>query len=105
MAEHQDDLRIAWWENNLEELDREVARLALLCGVNLLDAGVIERVLHRDALVCGTANPVAFARLHDMLMVHFELRKRAVEALGEVQTQQIIRHIVDRLKTIFGNTA
>ena len=77
-----DELQIAWWVKNIEELDREIARLCLLCQVRILDHGIIERVLKNDASVCGTSNPVAFAKLHDMLMFYFANRKRSVDAVG-----------------------
>ena len=103
MTEQQDDFRIAWWANNLEELDREVARLAMLCQVRILDPGVIERVLHKDASVCGTNNPVAFEKLHGMLMMHYAVREKAADALGQAQTAQLMAHIYERLKKPFGD--
>ena len=55
-----------------------------LCQVSILDPGVVERVLHNDASVCGTANPAAFAKLRDLLIMHFLIRKRSAEAVGQV---------------------
>ena len=103
MTEQQDHLQIAWWEENIEQLDREIARLALLCQVRILDQGVIERVLRRDNSVCGTANPVAFAKLHDMLMFYLNVRKQSVDAVGQVQTAQIEAHVVDELRKHFAD--
>ncbi len=45
MADDHDALLTNFWSDNLEELDREIARLAVLCGVRLLDPGVMHRVL------------------------------------------------------------
>jgi hypothetical protein len=98
MTAQSDDLLIDWWTNNLEELDREIARLAVLCQVKILDPGAVERVLHNDASVCGVANAAAFAKLHGLLVMHFLIRKRAVEALGQVQTTLIERYVIERLK-------
>jgi hypothetical protein len=81
----------------------QVARMALLCQVKVLDHGVIERVLKRDASVCGAHNPVAFGKLHDLLMMHFAIREKAVGELGQVQTQQIEADIVERLRKPFGD--
>lgn len=103
MTEQQDHLQIAWWEENIEQLDREIARLALLCQVRILDHGVIERVLRRDDSVCGTANPAAFAKLHDMLMFYFHIRKKSVDAVGQVQTEQIEAHVVEQLRNHFAD--
>jgi hypothetical protein len=100
MTAHQ-DFPPALWAENLEELDREIARLALLCQVRILDTGVLARVLRKDASVCGTDNPLAFAKLHDLLMVHFAIREKSLEALGQAKTEAIEDYVIERLKKSF----
>jgi hypothetical protein len=99
----QDPGEIAWWANNIEELDREIGRLCMLCQVRILDPGVIERVLAGDASVCATANPVAFAKLHNMLMLYFAVRKKSAAAVGELQTAQIESHVIEQLRNRFAD--
>jgi len=101
MTTQTDPLEIGWWAKNIDELDREIGRLCLLCQVRILDHGVIERVLRKDESVCGTANPIAFAKLHNLLMLYFAVRKKSVEALGQVQTAQIEAHAVEQLRSRF----
>src|SRR4029450_5239297 len=101
MTAQTDHLEIAWWAKNIDELDREIARLCLVCQVRILDQGVIERVLRKDDSVCGTANPIAFTKLHDLLMLYFAVRKKSVEAVGPVQTAQIEAHAVEQLRGRF----
>ncbi len=103
MTEQQNDLQIAWWVKNIDELDREIARLCLLCQVRILDPGIIERVLKKDASVCGTSNPVAFAKLHNMLMFYFANREKSVDAVGQLQTAQIEAHVVEQLRNRFAD--
>jgi hypothetical protein len=103
MTEQQNDLQIAWWVKNIDELDREIARLCLLCQVRILDSGIIERVLKKDASVCGTSNPVAFAKLHNMLMFYFANRQKSVDAVGQVTTAQIEAHVVEELRSRFAD--
>jgi hypothetical protein len=103
MPEQQNDLGIAWWAKNIDELDREIGRLCTLCQVRILDPGIIERVLKKDASVCGTSNPSAFAMLHDMLMFYFAIRKKSVDAVGQVETQQIEAHVVEELRSRFAD--
>jgi hypothetical protein len=103
MTEQQNDLQIAWWVKNIEELDREIARLCLLCQVRILDRGIIERVLKKDASVCGTSNPVAFEKLHNMLMLYFAIRQESVDAVGQMETAQIEAHVVEQLRTRFAD--
>jgi hypothetical protein len=100
MNRQQDPRLIAWWGEGIEELDREIGRLCVLCRVRILDPGIIERVFKRDASVCGTSNPAAFAKLHDMLMFYFANRQNAV---GQVQTAQIEAHVVEELRSRFAD--
>src|ERR1700693_2901265 len=99
MTQHQDHRQIAWWVENIEELDREIARLCLLCQVRILDPGIIERVLKKDTSVCGTSNPVAFEKLHNMLIFYFANRQKSVDAVGQQETAQIEAHVVEELRS------
>ena len=103
MSTHNDTDRIAWWAHNLEDVDREIARLCLICQVRILEPGVIERVLRKDDSVCGTSNHVAFAKLHELLMLHFGIRKKVVQAVGQVQTGQIEAHVIEQLRSRFAD--
>jgi hypothetical protein len=103
MTEQHDQLLIAWWEKNLDELDYEIARMALLCQVKVLEPGVIERVLKKDASVCGADNPLAFEKLHNLLLMHFKMREKAVDAVGHALTAQIEAHVIERLRKPFGD--
>jgi hypothetical protein len=51
--------------------------------------------------VCGKDNPVAFAKLHDMLMMHFAIREKSANALGQAQTAAIEADIIERLRKSF----
>ena len=97
----EDGYAITRWAENLEELDREIARLATLCQVKILDRGVAARLLRRDASVCGAENPRAFARLHDLLIFHLALREKSVGAVGALRTAAIEDYIVERLAKSF----
>lgn len=103
MTGQHDDLQIAWWAKNLDELDYEIARQALLCQVKVLEPGVIERVWKKDESVCGTQNPVAFKKLHDLLMMHFAMRQRSVDAVGQTVTALMEAQIIERLRKPFGD--
>jgi hypothetical protein len=92
----------AWWSKNLEDVDREVARLASVCKVRLLDPGVIKRVLDNDATVCGTSNAAAFDKLRQALLMHYHVRGKAVGAIGEAATQDVIAEIVANIRKRLG---
>ena len=91
-----------WWAKNLNQVDQEIARLATICNVRILDPGIIERVLRNDASVCGSSNPAGFTKLRTMLMMHYHVRDKAVESLGEAETQVVINAIVAQLRERIG---
>jgi hypothetical protein len=91
------------WTKHFEEIDNEIATLAKVCQIPLLDPGVIERVLHKDTLVCGHQNKRAFDKLRQLLMMHYSVRDKAVVALGEQETMLIMGDIVERLRKRFGD--
>jgi len=97
----EDRYAIAWWEENLEDIDREIARLAMLCRVKLLEPGIIARIVHKDATVCGADNPHAFKRLHDLLVMHLLLRDRSAAELGGARLAAIEEQIAGRLAQSF----
>lgn len=89
------------WTEDLEEVDREIAKLALLCEVKILEPGVIRRVLKGDASLCGASNPLAFRKLHDLLMLHLGIREKAVDSFGQAQAAAIEDYIIERLAKSF----
>jgi hypothetical protein len=101
MTEQQDRFLIEWWSNQLAELDREIARLALLCKVRILDSGVVTRVLQKDASVCGTDNPIAFEKLRKLLMMYFAIHEKSADALGPELLAVIEADIIQRLSKSF----
>jgi len=105
METRNDAYHIGWWERNLEELDRELARLATLCRVKILEPGVIDRLMQGDRTVCGADNPIAFRKLHALLLMYFMVRQKSVDALGPQQTAAIEVHVIERLKKSFPDLA
>ena len=103
MSDKPNEFGGTYWGKNLDEIDREVARLASICNVRILDPGVIERVLQKDSSVCGSKNPLAFDKLRHALMMHYHLREEAVSQIGEAKTQVLIAEIVERLRARIGD--
>ena len=102
MTNNPTELGGSWWARNLDDVGREIARLAMICKVPLLDPGVMERVLKNDPSVCGASNPIGFEKLRTALMMHYNVRDRAVEALGEAKTAALVQGIVANLREKFG---
>ena len=105
MTDSKDPVYRMLWAEDLEEVDREIARLAILCQVQILEPDVMRRVLQKDASVCGTQNPVAFAKLHDVLMLHLAIRQKSADSFGQAQTAAIEDYIIERLRKSFPDLA
>ena len=101
MSERNDEVYRLLWAEDLEEIDREIVRMALLAKVRILEPGVIRRALQKDATVCGAHNPAAFRKLRDLLMLHLAIRKKSVDSFGEAQTAAIEDYVVKRLRKSF----
>jgi hypothetical protein len=69
--------------------------------VRILDPGVIERVLHKDDSVCGSSNAIAFKKLHDLVMLHFAIRQKSADVVGQAQTAEIERYVIERLRKAY----
>ena len=95
----------ARWAMNLEDLDREIARMAMVCQVRILDAGVIGRVLHDDASVCACRNERAFKKMRELLLVHFAILQKEADAIGQREAAGVEQFVLERLKKSFPRLA
>jgi hypothetical protein len=98
----KDEVRTKFWGGQLDAVLEEIARNASICGVKMLDPGVIERVLHNDESVCGQKNPIAFRKLRELLMLGFVTREKAFDKLGAVEADALISVMREHLKGRFG---
>ena len=97
-----DKIRTEFWGHQLEGVMKEIAREAAICQVKLLDPGVIEAVLHNNPSVCGKDNPLAFKKLRDLLMMGFVVQGKAVERLGPMETEELVKTIRQHLSERLG---
>ena len=91
------------WTKHFEEIDLEIARLAVMMDIPILNPGVIDRILGNDATVCGKEKPKAFAELRAMLMMHAADEVKAIGALGALEADEVVRGVVDRLRERIGS--
>ena len=57
-----EDFGSRWHQSQLNTVDDEIAKLAFICDIKMLDPGVIERVIAGDATVCGKNNRKRFIK-------------------------------------------
>ncbi|HEY4368624.1 MAG TPA: hypothetical protein VGN07_15420 [Steroidobacteraceae bacterium] len=90
-----------WHETQLGTVDREIARLAAICDIRMLDPGVIERVIANDATVCRRKTPKAFRQLRSLVKMHYSLVSDSLQALGPEDSGKILDDIRTRLRAQF----
>ncbi|MHA6831633.1 hypothetical protein [Ralstonia pseudosolanacearum] len=91
------------WRDDLEALDLEIVRLAIICQVKLLEPGVIQRVLDNDARDCINDHQTAFVSLRGLLFLHFQMQKDLAEAYGPSDATEIVRRVWAHLQPRVGD--
>lgn len=90
-----------WHEKQLGTVDDEIAKLSFICGIPLLDPGVVERVVSGDASVCRKPNAAAFKKLRGLISMHYTLAEDSIRTLGVEETAKILDLIRERLRERF----
>jgi hypothetical protein len=95
------DLGSRWHESQLGPVDDEIAKLALICNIKILDPGVVERVVAGDTTLCSRANEKAFQKMRRLVGMHYMLSQDSLQALGPQESARIIHEIRERLRKRF----
>jgi hypothetical protein len=103
MNEEKKGPNVGWWAGQLDDIVEEVARLCTICNIKILEPGVIARVIKGDDSVCGSANKIAFKKLRDVVGIHYAVREKSSEYVGEKETMQALEAIVDRIRKKYGD--
>ena len=75
----------------LASIDMEIARLAQLCGIQMLQPGVAEAVLRNDSSLCNSTNPLAWEKLRGLLVLHYHVVHEAVATDGVEAAAESVR--------------
>ena len=89
------------YERMFGAIDSEVARLSFLCGIKLLDAGVIERVIRGDQSVCAQPNAKLFQTLRGLVALHYNLTDASLSAIGPDESAKVLGQLRARLAKRF----
>lgn len=85
------------WARHFDTIADELLRLTTVCGVNLREAGVVERIVKNDATVCAKKNPIGFRKLRDLVMASFNSLNKAADRIGPDETKLMVDAIMERL--------
>jgi hypothetical protein len=91
------DIKNAAWLRHLDTIGDELLRLTTVCGVDLRQPGVVERIVKNDETVCGKRNSIGFRKLRELVMATFDSLNKAVDRIGPDETAAIVNAIMDRL--------
>ena len=87
-----------WYGRKFDDIDGELAKYVTICKLDLLNPDLVERVLRNDASVCPDLGCEGFAKMRQLLIMHFLVRSEAVESLGQARTEALIRDVLVRLR-------
>lgn len=82
----------------LESINMEIARLAQLCGVHLLEPGVAEAVLRGDTHVCNQDNPIAWDKMRGLLVLHYHVVTEAAATDGVDSAAESVRRAFESVR-------
>ena len=95
------DFGSRWHKSQLGSVDEEIAKLSFICGIPLLDPGVVERVVAGDNSVCTKPNDEAFRKLRGLVGMHYMLTNRSLQSLGPEETAKTLAQLRERLAPRF----
>lgn len=78
------------FEQDLDAIIHELAVLSRLCGLRLREPGVIDAVLHNDALM-RHHNEAAFDKMRGLLVLAYTMVERSAATEGAVLTSEFVR--------------
>ena len=91
------EIKNAAWLRHLDTIGDELLRLTTVCGVDLRQPGVVERIVKNDETVCTKRNSIGFRKLRELVMATFNSLNKAVDRIGPDETAVIVAAIMDRL--------
>ncbi len=75
------------WARHFDTIGDELLRLTTVCGVNLREPGVVERIVKNDETVCTKKNAIGFRKLRDLVMATFSSLNKAADRIGPEETK------------------
>ena len=87
---------------HLEAIDLELGLLSIVCGVSLVQPGVIEAILHGEEGICRRPNPIAWGKLRGLLVLHYHVVAKRIETDGQVMAVEHMRQSAEKARTRLG---
>ena len=91
------EVKNAAWARHLDTIGDELLRLTTICGVDLREPGVLDRVVKNDETVCTKKNPIGFRKLRELVIATFNSLNKAQDRIGPEDTRMLVDAIRERL--------
>jgi hypothetical protein len=91
------EVKNAAWARHLDTIGDELLRLTTICGVDLREPGILDRVVKNDETVCTKKNPVGFRKLRELVIATFSSLNKAQDRIGPEDTRMLVEAIRERL--------
>lgn len=97
MSQTPDSSERQHYKRQFGEIDAEIMKMASLCGIDILEPENLARVVRADASVCTKDNSIAWDKLVALLRMHYVVRSRAAEGMGQNEAQRLVYETVNEL--------
>lgn len=87
------NVKHTYWNRQIDNVAREISKLAIICDIEMGKPGLAERILKNDESVCGRKSPKAFQQMRQHLVALFSLEKGAIDRLGPEDTKEILDQV------------
>lgn len=86
------------YDEELLALDKRIKRLAISCGLDLSQKGIIVSLIKGDYSVCTNDNNPKKQELRGLLMLKYDIQEHCLHSLGTDSCYKIVEEVDEKLK-------
>jgi len=73
------------------------------CDVDILDPNAIAQAVRGDESICRRKNTAAFKRMHDLLVMLFQVGGKSLDRVGDADFNDVVAPILEKLRALRGD--
>ena len=86
------------YDQELYALDKRIRRLAISCGIDLEQKGVIVSLIKGDYSICSRGDNPKRKELRGLLMLKYGIQEHCINEIGTDKCLQIVNDVDKKLK-------
>ncbi len=86
------------YDEELLALDKRIKRLAISCGIDLNQKGIIVSLIKGNYTVCTSGNNPKRKELRGLLMLKYDIQEHCIHSLGTDNCLKIVEGVDNKLK-------